>query len=522
MWKYALHIMMLMIVFSMLMGPQIVRAAENADLENRIQQLEQQLGELKTMLEEQKKAEAEKPAPPAEEKPVTKLIGPGGTLRVGGDIRWRGLYFDNLWDFNSRNDGDQRKVFRFRPRVFFDWNPNESMEAYVRFTKEWFYGQDEEAAGYDVEAKDAMFDNAWAEWKNMWDTGLTLRVGRQDLVYGEGFILLDGTPWDGSQTISFDAAKLTYTHDWGTSDLIYSKLVEGDFQNVDDEDLYGLYNKLKWNDVALEPYLLFRNKNMKALDGVKLARINNLFAGGTPITYIDSFDPSPAEETLLLGMRTSYGFEVSDGVKLTLTAEGGKEWGQVNFSSMDALPPALQFSRRAGSGKVDRDAWGGLAHAVLAFNDVAWKPSVKGGIYYMSGDDPTTEDYEGWDDFYAQWPKYSELYVYTLYDGFKSRSGGNDPDVGVWSNMYIPEAMITVKPTDRLTQSLRYLFYGAEEGVGPGGGKDRGHNLQWLTEYVFTKNLTGHFLFEWFEPGNFYADDADDAFFTRFQLMYTF
>ncbi len=521
MWKYAILSVILVAVFSIALGPKVCLAAES-DLEQRIQTLEQQLQELKAMLEAQKEVKEE--APPAEVKPTTKLIGPGGTLQIGGDIRWRGLFFENLWDFDD--DGarsDQREVFRFRPRVFFDWNPTESMEAYVRFTKEWFYGQDEESPGYDVEAKDAMIDNAWGEWKNMWDTGLTLRVGRQDLIYGEGWILLDGTPYDGSQTISFDAARLSYAHDWGTSDFIYSKLHEGNFENADDEDLYGLYNKLKFGDLGLEPYLLFRNKNMAANQGLQLDPIGGAIPGTVPWTLLNSFDPSPNEETILLGMRASQKFALNDAIDWTLTAEGGKEWGDMDFTGSTRLQDgnAWGFSR-FDQNDVDRDAWGGYFHSILDFKEVTWTPSLKAGIYYMSGDDPTTSDYEGWDDFYGQWPKYSELYVYSLYDGFKSRNGANDPDVGVWSNMYIPEAMVTVKPTDRWTQSLRYLFYGAEEGTGPGGGKNRGHNVQWLTNYVFTQNLSGHFLAEWFDPGDYYAPNSDEAWFIRFQLMYKF
>ncbi len=522
--KYALHVIIVLAVCMMISGPNSALGSEDkvSDLEQRIQQLEQQLGELKTMLEEQKAAEEEAVPPPAEEKPVTKLIGPGGTLQVGGDIRWRGLFYENLWDYSSENDSDQREVFRFRPRVFFDWNPTENMEAYVKFTKEWFYGMDEEAPGYDVEAKDAMIDNAWGEVKDILNSGLSLRVGRQDLIYGEGFVLLDGTPFDGSQTISFDAAKLTYAHDWGTADVLYAKLHENDFAAADDEDLYGLYNKLKFGELGLEPYVLFRNKRQKANAGLQLAQPNDPLTGQPGYVYPVSLDPSPAEETVLLGMRASQGFNLTEGLKLTLTGEGGKEWGEVDFDGMNTLPAPFQFSRMTGSGSVDRDAWGGYVHGVLDFYDTPWKPSLKGGIYYMSGDDPNTLDYEGWDDFYGQWPKYSELYVYSLYDGFKTRTRFNDPDVGVWSNMYIPEAMFTVKPTDRYTQSLRYLYFGAEEGVGPGGGKERGHNLQWLSNYIFTKNLSGHFLAEWFNPGDFYAPGADDALFIRFQLMYSF
>ncbi|MDP8246368.1 MAG: alginate export family protein [Candidatus Hinthialibacter antarcticus] len=474
-------------------------------LEKKIQLMESQLGEMKEMLQAQKVAPAAEPA--VEDSAVTKLIGPGGTLGIGGDLRFRGMYFDNVWDFDDNNAGDSREVFRFRPRIYFDWNPTDDLEAYVRFTKEWFYGQDEEMPGYDVEGKDAMIDNAWVLSKDIFGTGIDAKIGRQDLIYGDGFVLLDGTPYDGSQTISFDAVKVTVNHDWGASDLLFAKLSENDFQAADDEDLYGIYNRFKFGQTGVEPYLLYRNKNQVSIDGFNPP---------------DTFDPSPAEETLLLGLRSSHTFALSDSVDLALAGEIGKEWGKVDFDTMDGLPGSLQFSRLAGSGEVDRDAWGGQANGTLTFKDIAWTPSLKLGFTYTTGDDPNTEDYEGWDDFYAQWPKYSELYVYSLYDGFKGRNGGNDADIGVWGNMLIPEAMITVKPTKQWTQSLRYLYFMADEDTGPGSGDERGQNIQLLTNYVFTQNISGHILFEWFDPGDYYADGADDAIFTRFQLMYKF
>ena len=88
--------------------------------------------------------------------------------------------------------------------------------------------------------------------------------------------------------------------------------------------------------------------------------------------------------------------------------------------------------------------------------------------------------------------------------------------------MMIPELMLTVRPNDKLTQSLRYLYFLAEEETGPGNGDERGHNLQWLTNYVFNANLSSHILVEWFAPGDYYADGADDALFARLQLMYSF
>lgn len=507
------------------------------ELEEKIKSLESQLNELKQMLIEQRDAqqqaeqakaeEAKEAAAPAPALPVTTLLGTGGTLKIGGDIRFRGLYFDNLWDFDDRRDTDQREVFRFRPRVFFDWAPDADYGAYVRLTKEWFYGQDEEAPGYDVEAKDLLLDNAYADWRHIFGSDVDLRVGRQDMIYGEGMVLLDGTPFDGSQTISFDAVKMTWNHGLGSTDFIYSKLHENDFNAADDEDLYGIYNKFNTDWAVFEPYFLVRNKNQTANEGIQVMKGNNpddnLIPGSVGIgSIVQSFDPSPAEETYLIGMRVTKSLDVSDGVKLDLAAEGGKEFGKVDFTGMDGLPDSLEFSRDAGSTNEDRDAWGMLANGTLTFNNVAWKPSVKMAFSYFSGDDPDTQDYEGWDDFYGQWPKYSELYIYSIYDGFKSRTGKNDPDIGAWANMMIPEVQLSVQPTDKLTQSIRYLYFLADEDTGPGDGDERGHNVQLLTHYVFNQYLSGHILFEWFDPGDFYASGADDALFARFQLLYRF
>ena len=251
------------------------------------------------------------------------------------------------------------------------------MEAYVRMTKEWFYGQDEEMPGYDVEGKDVAFDSAWFEVKNMLNTGFTLKAGRQDLIYGEGLVLLDGTPYDGSQTIGFDAIKLTYPHEWGTTDVIYSKLHENNADLADDEDLYGIYNKLKFGNTGVEPYLLYRNKNLDADKGVNLVRginaLDPVLRGPTgevltddavsPYTFGEQLDPSPGEETILLGARLTHMFELNDdGMTLSLGAEGGKEWGTVDFTGSGNLPGAFQFNRFAGDNRVDRDAWAGYLH----------------------------------------------------------------------------------------------------------------------------------------------------------------
>ncbi len=38
---------------------------------------------------------------------------------------------------------------------------------------------------------------------------LTATVGRQDIIEGVGWLVMDGTPLDGSRTVYFDAARFT-------------------------------------------------------------------------------------------------------------------------------------------------------------------------------------------------------------------------------------------------------------------------------------------------------------------------
>ena len=487
------------------------------DLEQKIQNLEKQLLEMKDALASQKQAQPAAAAvlsatPSKDGMQPMQLIGPGGTLNIGGDIRWRGRYYDNLFDFNSKTV-DRSDSFRFRPRVWFDWKPNDKSEAYVRFTKEWLYGGDNKLPGYDVEAKDVMFDNAWYLVKDVMNSPFDIKIGRQDIMYGEGFVILDGTPQDGSQTASFDAAIATLKLDWGTTDFLLAKPYENNQMLNDDEDLYGIYNKWNFGGFGVEPYVFLRNKNQRAN---KSATYNS--AGVMTVNY----DPSPRQQTFLVGLRGTHKMDIDDGVNLALAAEIGKEWGEVDFTGGDVPGGDFYFSHDFAHPKEDIDAWGGTVNATLSFPKTVWKPSIKAAFSYMTGDDPKTSDYEGWDDIYGEWPKYSELLAYTYVDAFKGRSKLNDGDVGFWGNMILPEIGITVSPFERFTQAVRYIYFMADEATGPGKGTDRGNDIQTISSYEFTKNLSGHYLFEWFDPGNYYKKDADAAIFMRFQLMYKF
>ena len=55
-----------------------------------------------------------------------------------------------------------------------------------------------------------IIDNLNVQWKKPLDLPATLTVGRQDIFLGDGWLVGDGTPEDGSFTYFLDAARLTY------------------------------------------------------------------------------------------------------------------------------------------------------------------------------------------------------------------------------------------------------------------------------------------------------------------------
>jgi len=78
-------------------------------------------------------------------------------------------------------------------------------------------------------------------------------------------------------------------------------------------------------------------------------------------------------------------------------------------------------------GDTDRTALGGYAYCDYKTEWPVYLPaSFTAGTYYLSGDDPDSDDWEGWEPLFGRWPKWSESYIYTLI---------NENGVAYWSNM---------------------------------------------------------------------------------------
>jgi len=329
------------------------------------------------------------------------------------------------------------------------------------------------------------FDSLYLKWKFSEAVPLTVTAGRQDMRFGEGFVIADGTPLDGSRSYYFNALrfdcdlrpnhKLTFfLHAMDKTDEFLPVIRDPDLANPQPlveqpERALALYYAGALGKSKLDAY--FIRKFINAPD-----------AGTVP------------SRTSTLGARAEAFLPAS----FLLTVEG-----------------AVQTGSRGEDGW---SAFGGLAH--LDYSPKWRVPYLKtltlGGIY-LSGDDPATAKMEGWDPLFSRWPKWSEGYIYTF---------TRESRVAYWSNMTSLYGSLAFDFGARANAALTLHSLGAPEpqpGAFPGGtGRGRGMLLVGRLNFILSKFVSGHFQWDHFEPGDFYFAGAGAFNWMRVEFLFRY
>jgi hypothetical protein len=396
-------------------------------------------------------------------------------------LRLRYEYWKNLSDMNTAIP-DDRSFYRFKISLAGQADFTKNLDAFVKLTNEsrayiYYAGGN---ATYNI--NETVFDNLYADVKNIDGLPLELRLGRQDLLglYGEGFLFGDGTPVDGSRTYYFNAAKASWRiNTTNTLDCLY--IVDNKYDNIlpiineingrqqlnaTDEHAFALYHK---SDVSsafhLEDYYIWKHE-----DG-----------GGTLLS---------AQET-------------------TLNTVGSF----ARYLPLSWLTVRGQLAYQFGTyGTNDRTGLGGYVFTDAVFKDTLWTPQVTAGYIYLSGDDRSTATNEAWDPLFSRYPWMSELYVLS----YTKETG-----TGYWTDLNLTRIGASINPLPKTKLTLTYNILGANQTVAGtlfGTGTDRGKLYQGRIDYTFTKNISAYVLTEYFTPGNFYVG-SDPAEFVRVELQ---
>jgi hypothetical protein len=281
-----------------------------------------------------------------------------------------------------------------------------------------------------------------------------------------------------------------------------------------DEDFYCLYldSKEIVPGLRTELYAMHRNKNIAT---------TYYIVDVPPAQFSD-----PKLQTSVFGGRLSAAGLLDKHVDWAM--EGAYQTG-----SIDPEGNGIAYDNSyASENQVQRDAFG--LYTWVRINGKqemdSLDPALTLRFDYMSGDDPTTKGkFEGFDSMYADWPKYSELVIYQIWDGFalSHGNGAADPNLGAFSNMYFPTIQLNLTPEcldDRITTLFAYRHMLADEKTSAIGhdGREIGNLGQFLANYSVTRNLSAHFMFDYLVPGNYFPKNADDSWFARVQMMYKF
>lgn len=186
-------------------------------------------------------------------------------IKFSGEIRGRMEGYNNL-DYNSdKDDSDQRLLTRIRIMMTADFCPNFKTVVRIQDSREFF---SEANPNTNEDALD--LNMAYADIKAPNDIPLSLRVGRQELVYGDKRVL-SNSDWSNVGR-SFDAAKLSWKGEDKWVDLFWGSVVKAERYTFDDSDknthLAGLYGSMApKKDIVTDAYLLYKYTDAEETKG---------------------------------------------------------------------------------------------------------------------------------------------------------------------------------------------------------------------------------------------------------------
>jgi len=140
-------------------------------------------------------------------------------LTLGADIRTR-LYHMDENVMNPVADNEHEGFLRVRERVWANFAFSDDTRLSIRLVNQWRYywtsGADPNNSKGGVRYRfpdEVVFDKFVLDLNNVLDTNWSLSIGRQDIILGNGMVVLEGTPYDAGRTIYFDAIVATYAND---------------------------------------------------------------------------------------------------------------------------------------------------------------------------------------------------------------------------------------------------------------------------------------------------------------------
>lgn len=370
-------------------------------------------------------------------------------VKVGGDMRIRGIARSDF-DLSDKNTAakDDESWYDSAIRIQISSELTDDVSTVVRLINERDWDGDTTGTGIDL-------DLAYLALDNMFGYPVKATLGRQDIIFGEGFLIGDGYPasdleYGSSLRNSFDALKLTYAAEPYTIDLFTAKISD-DFTTSavnGDVDLNGINVNYGYLDIATFDLGYFVKKD-RATGFLK-----------------DS-------ETKAFSLRGSGSIPSVPG----LTVRGEYVWEDGKVATSNTTDQDL-----------DANAW--YLGAEYALQDNAYQPYVGATYVFMSGEDATTSDREQFDSLYADHEDYGTI---------ANKLDLNDTNLKAW------KLTAGLKPTEALSLDIAYAILNKDE-TATNVDDSLGNELDAFLTYDYTEDVQFGLSAAWFNPDDYYKD----------------
>jgi hypothetical protein len=387
-----------------------------------------------------------------------------------------------------------RQFVRVRSNLWLRYDRSPSVSIYGRLNNEStaYLG----ATSLDNRFDEVIVENLFIEARDLFGLPMAARLGRQDLFYGDGFVVADGTPLDQSRTSYVNGLLLTsLIPSWSFDAFVL-------WNRRRDEYLPRINNKytqlLEFNEIVA---------------GIVLRRLlDEAAAHGYTLEHYYIFKEEKGSRKLstihTLGTRLALPLS-----RLNLSAELAYQSGEA---------PEYKFAE-VGQGSLGPQtifAYGIEARAAT-HTDWPLPLDLSAGYIHLSGDDPITQNkHEGWNPILARWPNWSELYVYTL--DIEAGLQPQDQGFAFWQNLKSYHAGLALVPNPKLKFEASHMWLSTSQHIATvrveADPQDRGRLLILKLSWKPFPWFFGHLLYESFTPGNLYREEAKDASLLRLEI----
>lgn len=492
-------------------------------------------------------------------------------IKVSGSIEERAIFMNN---FDLRNKGEESTARRdgsanngpagsgasinedaddfilSTVRVGIDSDLTDNISTSIVLANQARWG--DAAATTDVDV-----NKAYVTLKEFFYQPLTLKIGRQDLMFGTGLIIGPGVfrdpsgafpaprtdtvanPFTGANVAGvaisgpmgeqysistyYDAIRATLDFDPWTVDAIYAKIVETDTGN-DDENLMGVNAAYKFDvyNAKAEGYYFFKGDDNFNSDLGLMNPASVLAAGGLGANYYtDTSVPGVGSRVYerndvhVVGLRG----DIEPVENLTLQGEGAFQWGTL----YDDIGP-WNDSTNGSLLERRRKAWAADISGNYVWKDVSYRPNLGLGYVFLSGNKQSnTGRFKGWDPMFKG-KFYSFIRDYQYGSGAAyNQEGGNiyktldylAPSGSTNQHLlYVDGGLV---PMEDLMLKARYLHWWAAEKVNSlrattqqsRSGNNIGDEVDAVLIYDYTEDVQFDLCGGIFLPGDLFEDNTD-------------